>query len=297
MGAAPLERRQDHLRGIGPRLLVGLVVIHQRPVIGVADADVAFAGGDVSCGLAVSARRFLREVDLDALEPFLGLRLAVMSDVGCDQRVVVDVLARADADLALPFRFGELFVGEGGLGHAILRDVGHPRAHGNAVPVPLRIAVLRGYDLVQQFGLDRLGDSRPYRLLEPPDIDGEQNIRRAVGAFGLDALLEAGAGRDDVDLDAGILGERVEQRLDQFAFAVGVHVDVARLGKRRAAGDDCAYGDASPRQRAHANEFHGNLLWTGFALDLERDAVWSELGWSDGSAVNLDVEVVVQTVR
>jgi len=99
---------------------------------------------------------------------------------------------------------------------------------------------LRSYDLVQQLGLDRLGDSRPHRLLEPSDIDGEQDVRGAVRAFGLDALLEAGACRDNVDFDSGILGERLEQRLNELAFAVGVHVDIARLGDGGPAGNDCA---------------------------------------------------------
>ena len=35
------------------------------------------------------------------------------------------------------------------------------------------------------------------------------------------------AGRDDVDLDAGVLGEGIEQRLDQLGFAIGVDVDLA----------------------------------------------------------------------
>ena len=35
-----------------------------------------------------------------------------------------------------------------------------------------------------------------------------------------------------------VLGEGVEQRLDQAAFAIGVDVDVARLGKRRSAERD-----------------------------------------------------------
>ena len=66
VGAAALEGRQDHLGRFRPRLLLGFVVHHQRPVIGVADADVAFAGRDVARGFAVAAGGLLREIGLDA---------------------------------------------------------------------------------------------------------------------------------------------------------------------------------------------------------------------------------------
>src|SRR5713226_2816455 len=90
--AAALEGRQDHLGSLGPRLLVRFLVVHQRPVIGVADAEVALAGGDVARGLAVAARGLLRQVGLEAPEPFLGLGRAVLDDDGGEQRVVVDLL-------------------------------------------------------------------------------------------------------------------------------------------------------------------------------------------------------------
>jgi hypothetical protein len=79
--------------------------------------------------------------------------------------------------------------------------------------VALGIAVLRRNELVEHVGLDRLGDAGPNGLLDPGDIDGEQDVCRTVRALGLDALLGAGARRDDVDLDAARLGESVEQRL------------------------------------------------------------------------------------
>ena len=41
----------------------------------------------------------------------------------------------------------------------------------------------------------------------------------------------------DVDLDAGVLGEGIEQRLDQLGFAIGVDIDLAVGGRRR--GSEC----------------------------------------------------------
>src|SRR6185295_17975749 len=61
----------------------------------------------------------------------------------------------------------------------------------------------------------------------------------------LHALLESRTRRDDIDLDAGILGEGVEQRLDQLGFAIGVDVDFAVGGRRR--GSEC--GEAKQRCR------------------------------------------------
>ena len=123
----------------------------------------------------------------------------------------------------------------------------------------LGVAILGRYDPVEQIGLDRLGDAGAHRVLQPSDIDGEQDIGRAVGALGLDALLKARACGDDVDLDAGILGEGVEQRLDELALAVGVDIDLARLGERGAGSSDCAGSHRGTRERAHASRVHGHL--------------------------------------
>ena len=111
------------------------------------------------------------------------------------------------------------------------------------------------HDLVEHVGFHRLADAGSHRVLDTPDIDREQHVRRAVGALGLDALLEARACGDDVDLDAGLLGEGVEQRLDELAFAVSVDIDVARLGEGGARSNDRARDRSTTRERA--NGFHG----------------------------------------
>src|SRR3546814_18645389 len=45
-----------------------------------------------------------------SLGPLLGARFAMGGDEGAEQRLVVDVGAAADADLALPFGIGKVFV-------------------------------------------------------------------------------------------------------------------------------------------------------------------------------------------
>src|SRR5262249_3187344 len=91
-----------------------------------------------------------------------------------------------------------------------------------------------------------------------------EGIRGTVGALGLDALFEARAGRDDVDLDAGVPAEGVEQRLDELALAVSVDIDVARLGERGARSNDCIHEHSTTRERA--NGLHGQSSVTTVSL-------------------------------
>src|SRR3546814_9400795 len=58
-----------------------------------------------------AAHRLAGEVVDHPLRPLLGARLAVRLDDRAEQRLVVDVGAAADADLALPLRISEILVG------------------------------------------------------------------------------------------------------------------------------------------------------------------------------------------
>src|SRR5262249_59863612 len=109
-------------------LFLVLGVAHQSNVIAVADGEIAGSGENVACAFAVAARRFLREVAFQAAQPLLALRFAVLGDVGGEQRRVVGVLTRADADLAAPPGIGEALVGQGLVGHAILGGIHDARA-------------------------------------------------------------------------------------------------------------------------------------------------------------------------
>jgi hypothetical protein len=69
----------------------------------------------------------------------------------------------------------------------------------------------------------------------------------------------AGAGGDHVHLDAGLLGEGVEQRLDELAFAIGIDVDLAALGENAfGSRDDRAGRNGAARERAQASSGHAN---------------------------------------
>ena len=82
--------------------------------------------------------------------------------------------------------------------------------------------------------IDVICDMVTSSLIAKADVDGEQEVGGRVRAFGLDALFEPRACRDHVDLDFGVLGEGVEQRLEQLLLARAVNVDLVGLRERQA---------------------------------------------------------------
>jgi hypothetical protein len=121
--------------------------------------------------------------------------------------------------------------------------------------VSFRITVLRHDHAIEQVRLDRLADAGTHCIFKPADIDGQKHVGGARCAFRFHALFETAARRNDVDLDAGILGESLEQRLDQFLLAIGIDVDVAIL--RHGGGGDCD-ADGSQEGVTHGGGFHGS---------------------------------------
>ena len=215
-------------------------------VVGVADGDIAFAGIDALDLQPVVAGGLARQIGFHALQPGLGPRLAMRRDHRGDQRDVVDVLAGADADLAAPFRVGEFFVGDRVLLDALLRGVDHARAAGEPDPLSVGRAIGGRDRGVERRRLDRLGDAGIGRLREIADIDREQEVGRAVAALGLNALDQALLGIDHIDLDAGLVGELFQQRVDQIRLPVGVDIDLSRLCGR---GQRCDQEGNNKRKR------------------------------------------------
>ena len=215
VGSAALEGRIDGADGVAPLALVlFLGIAHQADIVAVADGEIADAGQDVARAFAVAARRLARQVGFHALEPGFRLRLAMLGDVGGDERRVVRMLSGADADLAAPLRIGEALIGERLVLHTVLRHVGDARAQGQRVPLPLRIAKLGGNRLVQRVGLDRLRDAEIDRLLQPSMSTA---MSRSAGEFvpRCACVGPAVGGEQRVDLDAARLGEGVESRFDE----------------------------------------------------------------------------------
>ena len=151
MCTASLRVGEQHLDRLGPFLLNRLLFIglHLGHVIGVADGDIAGAGINPLYLRAVVTGRFLAEISLETFEPFQRLCFAIMGDHGCDQRDIIGMLARADADFAFPFRISKFFICDGVLGNPCPGRINHARAPGQAEPVAFRVAIGGGNVLVQ----------------------------------------------------------------------------------------------------------------------------------------------------
>ena len=145
--AAVSRVRENHFDGVGPWLLLGRF-LHRHHVVGVADGDVAQPGLHVAHLLAVAASGLARQIVFDAGQPGFGFFLAEVRDHRRDERDVIGVLTRADADFAAPLRVGEFFVGDRRLLHAIFGGVDDAGAARQANPVAGGIAELSRHLLV-----------------------------------------------------------------------------------------------------------------------------------------------------
>ncbi|MNT30448.1 hypothetical protein D3C72_1662430 [compost metagenome] len=136
------------------------------------------------------------------------------------------------ADLALPLGVGQVFIAGdiAGLDRGLV--VGdHAAARREAEPLAIGIAVVGGDARFKHLGLDRREHAGLLGPPQPADIDGDEHVGRAVGAFIADALQQrVFLAFDAVDLDAGLLGEVGVQRLVRLVVPRGVEVEHLFLG-------------------------------------------------------------------
>ena len=81
--------------------------------------------------------------------------------------------------------------------------------------------------LLQRVGLNTSNQVFFNQLVDAGNVDGHNDIRRAVAAFTLKALGKALLGKHNVRFNAGFFGEGVEQGFQQVSLAVGIDVDLA----------------------------------------------------------------------
>jgi hypothetical protein len=112
MRPAAVLVRKDDADLLGDRPVLSAVGLDQPDqIVVVDDRDVALAGRHRLDLIGVAALRRARQVVDQAFRPRLGVLEAVCLDHRRDQRLIVDVGRRADADPAQPLRFGEILVG------------------------------------------------------------------------------------------------------------------------------------------------------------------------------------------
>ncbi|MNC34613.1 hypothetical protein D3C75_830550 [compost metagenome] len=209
-------------------LEVRLLLVQTAVVVGVDDAHVALAGVDGLDQRGVVGERIGSQVGDPALDDLLGLLGTVGLDQGGGQRLVVDLLAGAQAQAAFPVLVGQRLIGAQ-LGRLDPRggvDDG-PRAQRQAGPGAGAGAVLAGDVGVDDLGLQRLEHAFLLGLPEVAGIHGDQQVGRGVLALGLQARQQwrflVG---DELDLDPGLGGVLVEHRLDQLVDARRIDHDL-----------------------------------------------------------------------
>src|SRR5690606_17397073 len=214
VGATVFRIGEQNLDGVRPFLLLRLLLVlhHQADIIGVAEAKIAFASKDRAGLVAVTAIGLGGQVFLHALQPFLGLLLAIVGDHRGDQRDVVHVLAAAHANLAFPLGVGELFIGDRVLIDAILGGVDDTATHGQAEPVTLGIAILLGDVSVDRLAFERLRNALFLGVDQATDVHGQNHVCRRILALGINTIFEPLVQEQHLGLDAGLFGKGVKQR-------------------------------------------------------------------------------------
>ena len=229
----------EHHADLGGDLAVlRLLGAHEVDVIvGVADAELGFAGGHALDLVGVAAARRARQVGRDALGPRLGLLRPVGRQQRAHQRLVVDVARSADQQLALPLGIGQVLVVLRRVGrrHLLLVVHDHARTLGEAEPGTVRVAQVRRHRLGQDLGRDRLQQAHLAGALDAAGIGGDQDIARALVALGLEPLDQGiGLGVDAVDLHTAQIGEVAVERFVSVVMARRIEVEGGALRLRSA---------------------------------------------------------------
>ena len=100
---------------------------------------------------------------------------------------------------------------------------------------------------------DRWRQARVLRFGETSCIDCKQQIRGAVLPFGGEAFVEPGCCENDIRLDAGLVGECFQQRIDQRRLAVRIDVDLALSDRGRPKASDSREGETKLHDGARAS--------------------------------------------
>ena len=169
-----------------------------------------------------------------------------MGDDRTQQRQIVVMRARPGADPPRPLRVGQILIsGHFALCHAVFRGVDDAGAAGQAEPLVARVTVLGGNIGLQDGRVDRLGHARVHHFGQARNIHGQDQIGGRPVAFRHKALDHALVDKGDVHSDAGLGGEGIDQRLDQFRLAVGIDIHLLGQGRKRGTGQcQCKGGQA-----------------------------------------------------
>ena len=167
------------------------------------------------------------------------------------------MLARADADPALPFRVGEI-----GIGDACPPSPAPSRRRRRGRAWSRRTTGRPDRGIRRGFSFSIVASSSacvmPFALAfgQPGDVDGHDDVGRRVLRLRPRRVPQALVEEQHLGLDAGLGREGVEHRLDQFRLPIGVDVDGA-VGERRGRKQG---GECRPRSRRSPLRVFGRSL-------------------------------------
>ena len=239
-------------------------------VIAVRDRDLAFAGHDAAQLVGIAALRRARHVRHHPLGPGAGGLGAVILDDRGQQRLVVGVVRRPDADQSLVPGIGQVEIGARRVADLGLVIEDDPRPLREAEPFVVGILQVAGDAGFQKVAVDGLQHAGLLGPLQPRGVHREQDIGGGIASLGLhprDQLV--GLALDPVHGDAGGVFEIGIKPLVGVVVTGRVNVDLA-LGQR-------CHGGKRRHQRNGAisqNLSHlGSLVVSGCGAECPTDLI------------------------
>ena len=233
MCAAVFEGREDDTHAVGPSGLL-FILKHFAHVVGVAQADIAFACPDRLNLCAVIAFWRSRKVFADAVCPIFRAIFANMVNYRGEQGEVVVVQAGACTDAVGPFFGCKIFIGRDfAICDAIFGGIDDACACRQSEPEVFRAAECFRNSASENFAVDRLKNVRVNHALKICDVDGHDQIGWGACALRLEAFDETVINELKVHADACVGCERVHNGLDQIRLARGVDCHISKSWRCR----------------------------------------------------------------
>ncbi|CAI8250899.1 MAG: Uncharacterised protein [SAR116 cluster bacterium] len=227
------KNKADCIRPVAMVLVVAIQ--HLAVVIMVHDGNIALALENCLGLCAVIALRTPRHIGDETLTPLCCNLFTVGSNHRRHQRPIIDVASLSRAYAPTPLRIGQILkIADSAFGDTLYRGHDNPGASRKGKP-----AIIGSTQMCGDIGVQHI--RRYWRqqiqigvFAQPRDINGEDHIGGACLAFCLKPLRQPFRGIDNICLNTGFTGERIEEGLQQELLAVRIDIHLCRLQFGRA---------------------------------------------------------------